>query len=126
MNVYKHFESATPDKMRDPYLTTYWMKPKEFKTLDDLADEIARVREEEEKGTALDMQTRFDFLNTELIYAKYRYYKLDDPELSDSEYDKMEKEYEMLAKELGVPPVAVDMVGYNEKYNSLVKKRLKQ
>lgn len=59
-------------------------------------------------------EQRFIFLGWKLMEAKFRYYKQDAPELEDHVYDAMEREYDTLAKKLGVAPTAVDMVGFDQ------------
>jgi len=61
-----------------------------------------------------DEEKRFIKLGWLLIESKYRYYKMDDPTLEDSEYDRLEKEYDELAKKLGQIPTASDMVGFDQ------------
>lgn len=51
-------------------------------------------------------------LGWEILEAKYRYYILGSPTLQDYEYDIMEKEYEKLADELGLPKSASEMVDF--------------
>lgn len=56
---------------------------------------------------------RFIELGWELLEHKCRYYIKCDPIIEDHIYDKMEKEYETLAKELNEPPSVTDMVDFN-------------
>lgn len=60
-----------------------------------------------------DKEKRFIKLGWQLMEAKFQYYKLDSPTLTDHEYDMLEREYDSLAKELGLPPTAADMVGFD-------------
>lgn len=46
-----------------------------------------------------------------IIEAKYEYYELSRPTMSDYDYDMLEKEYDKLAKEMGWPG---SWVGYKE------------
>lgn len=62
----------------------------------------------------MDKQRKFAELSWTLLEHKCRYYVFDSPTLGDYEYDVLEKEYEALAKELGVPPSVADMVGFDE------------
>ncbi len=48
-----------------------------------------------------------------LLEHRYRYYVLDAPTISDRQYDLLERDYERLCREAGVPPVHCDMVGYD-------------
>jgi hypothetical protein len=48
-------------------------------------------------------EKRFAKLSWQILDAKFRYYILDDPKLSDSEYDAMEREYIALGIKLGEP-----------------------
>ena len=45
-----------------------------------------------------DIETRFADLRKKINYHNYRYYVLDDPEISDSEYDLLMKELEGFEK----------------------------
>lgn len=85
-------------------------KPSQIEPMSDEAysafmAEINRPKSAEEK--------EFIKLGWKLMEAKYRYYILDTPELQDHEYDQMERRYDELAKILGAPPTAVDMVGFD-------------
>lgn len=62
----------------------------------------------------MDKSARYVQLSWELLEHKFRYYVLDNPEIQDFEYDMLEKEYDSLAEELGLPKSASDMVGFNE------------
>lgn len=46
--------------------------------------------------------TKFNNLTKELLTHKYHYYMKDDPIISDYEYDKLEREWISLGKELGI------------------------
>lgn len=63
---------------------------------------------------------RFIKLGWLILEAKYRYYIRDAPLLEDHEYDTMEREYDELAKKLGLPPSATDMVGFDTKRPSCI------
>lgn len=56
---------------------------------------------------------RFIQLAWVILEHKCRYYIMDSPIIQDYEYDMIEKEYDALAKELGLEPTASDMVGFN-------------
>lgn len=58
---------------------------------------------------------RFCSLSWKLLEHKCRYYILNKPLIQDYEYDMLEKEYDLLADELGLPKSASDMVGFDEK-----------
>jgi len=58
-------------------------------------------------------KNRFIKLGWELLEHKYRYYILNGQTISDYEFDQMEAEYRKLAEELGLPPSASDMVGFD-------------
>lgn len=60
-----------------------------------------------------DKKQRFINLSWEILEHKCRYYIMDSPIVQDYEYDAIEKEYDSLAKELGLEPTASDMVGFN-------------
>lgn len=60
-----------------------------------------------------DKKQRFIQLSWEILEHKCRYYIMDSPIVQDYEYDAIEKEYEALAKELGLEPTASNMVGFN-------------
>lgn len=49
-------------------------------------------------------------LSWELIEHKYRYYILIKPIIQDYHYDMLEKEYEALCEELGLPNTVSNMV----------------
>ncbi len=68
--------------------------------------------EEARRPKTPDMK-RFIKLGWEILEAKFRYYELDDAVLSDSEYDRMEKEYEALGLKLGIDTDARYMVGFD-------------
>lgn len=55
---------------------------------------------------------RFHKLSWEILEHKCRYYILDHPKIEDYAYDMLEKEYDALADELGLPKSASDMVGF--------------
>lgn len=57
---------------------------------------------------------RFNKLSWEILEHKCRYYIMDSPTIEDYEYDLIEKEYDALADELGLPKSASDMVGFKE------------
>lgn len=71
-----------------------------------LIAEVTRPKSEDEK--------RFIRLGWQLMAAKFRYYILDAPTLTDQEYDRLEREYDALAKALGVPATASNMVGFDQ------------
>lgn len=50
-------------------------------------------------------------LSKRILCHRYRYYVLDTPELSDFEYDCLEKYYEAVCVDVGLPSVVKDMVG---------------
>lgn len=50
-----------------------------------------------------------------LLESKYRYYKLCRPILEDWEFDILEDEYRGWCAIVGLPPTAVDMVGFDSK-----------
>lgn len=52
-------------------------------------------------------------LSWEILRAKYWYYIMDEPIMSDLDYDALEKRYDALCKEAGVSPKASDMVGFD-------------
>lgn len=58
-------------------------------------------------------KTRFIKLGWELLEHKYRYYILNMNTISDYDFDQLEAEYRKLAEELGLPPSASDMVGFD-------------
>lgn len=70
-----------------------------------LIHEVTRPKTAEEK--------RHIQLGWQLMEAKFQYYVLDSPTLSDHEYDQMEREYDALSKLLDVSPSASDTVGFN-------------
>lgn len=49
-----------------------------------------------------------------IAYHKKVYYTAQHPELTDVEYDYMERLYEAVAKDLGLEPEATNQVGYKE------------
>lgn len=53
-----------------------------------------------------------------LLEHKYRYYVKNNPVISDYEYDMLEKKYDALAEELGLPKSASDMVDFNTSRHS--------
>jgi NAD-dependent DNA ligase len=57
---------------------------------------------------------RFIELSWQLLEHKYRYYVQNTNSISDYEYDMLEKEYDALADQLGLPKSATDMVGFDE------------
>lgn len=67
------------------------------------------------------MKQRYVELGWKILEAKYRYYVLDKPRLQDFEYDMMEKEYDKLADELGLPKSASDMIGFDETRPSCIE-----
>ena len=71
---------------------------------------------------------KFTKLSWELLEQRCRYYQLDDPILEDHAYDKLEREYEALAKELNLEPSASNMVGFDLKRPScaVVLEKLKR
>jgi NAD-dependent DNA ligase len=60
----------------------------------------------------VDKKDRYNTLSWKILEAKYRYYILSEPTITDYEYDLMEKEYDSLADELGLPKTASDMVDF--------------
>ncbi len=60
-----------------------------------------------------DRLARFLDLSWELLEHKCRYYMFSNPIINDYAYDKLEKEYEALALDLGKPPSATDMVDFD-------------
>jgi len=58
-------------------------------------------------------EQRFIKLSWQILEHKFRYYIQDRPIIEDHEYDKIEREYDDLAKELGEEPTASNMVGFN-------------
>jgi hypothetical protein len=79
---------------------------------DKLIAEVRRPKSDKEK--------RWIKLGWQILEAKHRYYNLDAPELSDYDYDLMEREYDTLSKELGFEPSAANMVGFNNTKPSAV------
>jgi hypothetical protein len=75
-----------------------------------------------------DKEKKFINLGWKLMEAKFQYYKLDAPLLEDYQYDLLEREYDSLAKELGVVPTATDMVGFDQVRSSgvLVADKIQQ
>lgn len=71
-----------------------------------LIHEVTRPKSQDEK--------RFIKLGWEILQYKFNYYVLDAPTLEDHEYDQLEREYDALAKLLGVEPTAADMVGFKQ------------
>jgi len=64
-----------------------------------------------------------------ILQSKYCYYlEVKFKHLNDTEYDKIEDEYKQLAKDLGLPISACDMVGFdlNRASCRLVKDKLEQ
>lgn len=59
------------------------------------------------------MDKVFKNLGWLLLEHKFRYYILQKPIISDYEFDKIETSYRSLAKKLGLPPTASDMVGFD-------------
>lgn len=70
-----------------------------------LIAEVKRPKSPDEK--------RFIKIGWELIEAKFRYYVLDDPLLSDAEYDRLEREYKELGVKLGIDTEALYMVDFD-------------
>ena len=60
-------------------------------------------------------EKEFIKLGWKLLEAKCAYYIFDRPIMEDKDYDAMERRYDALAKKLGVPTTAVDMVGFDER-----------
>lgn len=56
---------------------------------------------------------RFVNLSWILLEHKCRYYILNKPTVQDYEYDLLEKEYDALAQELGLPNSVGDMVDFD-------------
>ena len=79
-----------------------------------LTDEAYDALIAEVRRPKTDKEKRFIKLGWLLMEHKFRYYRLDSPIVEDHEYDKLEREYDNLAKELGLPPTAVDMVGFDQ------------
>lgn len=48
-----------------------------------------------------------------LLEDRYRYYELDDNVITDAEYDRREKMYELISTELNIEPTATNMVGWD-------------
>lgn len=67
-----------------------------------------------DESTVDDKRKRFQELGWQVLEHKCRYYVFMRPIISDFEYDMIEKEYDALAKELGVPPTASDMVDFDD------------
>lgn len=61
----------------------------------------------------MNKQQRFIQLSWELLEHKCRYYIFSKPSIEDYEYDMLEKEYDALAKELGLPNSVGDMVDFD-------------
>lgn len=85
-----------------------------------LSDEAYAALIAEVTRTKSDDERRFIRLGWQLIGAKFSYYIMDAPTLADHEYDSLEREYDALAKKLGVPPTASDMVGFDRTRPSCV------
>ena len=60
-----------------------------------------------------DKKKRFVELGWLLLEHKAHYYYFCNPQISDYEYDALEREYDTLAKELGEEPTASDMVDFD-------------
>lgn len=58
-------------------------------------------------------KARYVKLGWELLEHKCRYYIMSNPIIEDYDYDMLEKEYEALAEELGLPKSATDMVDFD-------------
>jgi hypothetical protein len=65
-------------------------------------EEFAAMMAESRRERTPD-EKRFAKMSWEILEAKFRYYILDDPQLSDSQYDKLEREYIALGIKLGEP-----------------------
>ncbi len=52
-------------------------------------------------------------LSWDILKYKYHYYEKSKPLITDYQYDMIEKKYEALCEELGQPPTACDMVGFD-------------
>lgn len=64
----------------------------------------------------MDKLARFNKLSWEILEHKFRYYEGEKYKLKpipDSEYDKLEQEYEELADELRKPASATQMIGFD-------------
>lgn len=59
------------------------------------------------------MREKFIKLGWSLLEHKYRYYILNNPQISDHEFDQLESEYRNLAEQLELIPSASDMVDFN-------------
>lgn len=69
-----------------------------------------------EAGNSIPIVIASDYiqeLGSRVLSHRYRYYELDDPEISDYEYDYIETYYEKLCAEAGIPSVLADMVGFD-------------
>lgn len=62
----------------------------------------------------MDKQKRYVELGWKILEHKCRYYILHQPTITDYEYDLLEKEYDALAGELGLPSTASDMVDFDK------------
>ena len=65
-------------------------------------------------ATVQEKREHLDSLTKNILRYRYAYYVLDDPLISDWEYDHLERYYEKLAHELGAVPAATNMVGWKE------------
>lgn len=79
-----------------------------------LSDEAYAALIKEVKRPKSEDERLFIQIGWKILQAKFQYYIMDDPLLTDQEYDMLEREYDRLAKALGVPPTASDMVGFNQ------------
>lgn len=62
-----------------------------------------------------------DILGQRLLYRRYEYYQLDLPSISDFEYDFVERYYEAVSADLGLPSVVQDMVGFDDNHEASVR-----
>lgn len=65
---------------------------------------------------------KFQILSKQLYLHKYRYYILNNPIITDQEYDLMEFRYVKMAKNMGIEPEIANMIGFNRNhpyYNEL-------
>src|SRR5258708_21781554 len=86
-------------------------------------DELTAMRKDSQKPAA-----QAEKLRDEINRANYRYYVLDDPEISDAEYDKLMRQLEALEREhpeLATPDSPTQRVGAapSEKFGVVVHRR---
>lgn len=63
----------------------------------------------------MDKHQRYVLLGWQILEHKCRYYVFHSPIITDYEYDMLEREYDGLAAELGLPASASDMVDFDVK-----------